>query len=85
MAGAFQALEIKSGPFDPALLRQVRETLITLHESGATSHEGNRRIVPIALLKPGCVLLSDIRTMQNHLVLAAGERLSPAQVALLQN
>lgn len=78
---AFAELEKHRSKYDPVLLGKVRTCLEALGRvAAATSIE-----VPLATLRPGQQILSDIRLSNGHLILAANTQLSGAQIERLRN
>ncbi len=78
---AFAELEKRKSQYDPVLLAKVRTCLDALGRvAPATSVE-----VPLAALRAGQQVLSDIRLANGHLILAANTRLSVAQIERLRN
>ncbi|MBI5166045.1 MAG: response regulator [Magnetospirillum sp.] len=78
---AFAELEKRSAQYDPVLLGKVRTCLEALGRvAPATSVE-----VPLAALRAGQLVLSDIRLANGHLILAANTQLSLAQIERLRN
>lgn len=78
---AFAALERRRSQYDPVLLPKVRTCLERVVEMmPSTSME-----VPLASLRTGQVVLSDVKLANGHLILAANTQLTVAQVERLQN
>ena len=78
---AFADLEKRKSQYDPVLLSKVRTCLEALGRvAPSTSIE-----VPLATLRAGQQILSDIRLSNGHLILAANTQLSGAQIERLRN
>lgn len=78
---AFAELEKNKSQYDPVLLTKVRTCLEALGRvAPAASVE-----IPLAALRPGQKILSDIRLANNHLILTANTTLSVAQIERLRN
>lgn len=79
--GSFAELDKRRSQYDPVLLSKVRTCLEALGRvAPATSIE-----VPLAALRPGQTILSDIRLVNGHLILSAKTQLSVVQVERLRN
>lgn len=78
---AFAQLDRNRSQYDPALLVKVRSCLVSL--LGATPPVEVE--VPVSTLRPGHLVLSDIRLTNGHLILAANTMLSAAQVERLRS
>lgn len=80
-ASAFTQLDKRKAAYDPVLLGKVRTCLEALGRvAPAVSVE-----VPLAALRAGQQVLSDIRLANGHLILAANTQLSVAQIERLRN
>ncbi|BAE51760.1 HD domain-containing phosphohydrolase [Paramagnetospirillum magneticum] len=78
---AFAVLDKRRGQYDPVLLPKVRSCLERVVEMmPSTAVE-----VPLASLRAGQMVLSDIRLTNGHLILAANTQLSVAQIERLRN
>lgn len=78
---AFAALERRRSQYDPVLLPKVRTCLERVVDMmPSTSME-----VPLASLRAGQVVLSDVKLANGHLILAANTQLTGAQIERLQN
>ncbi|MBI2236500.1 MAG: response regulator [Magnetospirillum sp.] len=78
---AFAELDKRKSQYDPILLAKVRTCLDALGRvAPATSVE-----VPLAALRAGQQVLSDIRLTNGHLILAANTQLSAALIERLRN
>lgn len=73
---AFAQLEARRRRYDPALLDKVRRVLERMMESGGQAAVE----VPVAGLRPGQCLLSDIRAAGGRVVVLAGTALTEALV-----
>ncbi|HLO74977.1 MAG TPA: HD domain-containing phosphohydrolase [Magnetospirillum sp.] len=78
---AFAQLDRNRAQYDPNLLVKVRHCLMSLM-AGAAPVEAE---VPVSILRPGHLVLSDIRLTNGHLILAARTILSAAQVERLRS
>lgn len=78
---AFAELEKRPAQYDPLLLGKVRTCLEALGR--VTS--GSAVDVPLAALRPGQQILSDIRLSNGHLILAANTHLSVVHIERLRN
>jgi len=77
---AFYELEKNEKRYDPLLLKKIKEVLCTRDDpTSVTVVE-----VPVAALRAGTLVLSDIRLTNGHLILAANTRLSEPQVERLR-
>lgn len=77
---AFWELEKNEKRYDPLLLKKIKEVLCTRDDpTSVTVVE-----VPVAALRAGTLVLSDIRLTNGHLILAANTRLSEPQVERLR-
>lgn len=79
-ATAFATLDKRKAQYDQQLLRKVRDCL----EATKASPPAAEAEIPVAALRPGHVVLSDIRLTDGHLILAANTRLSEVQVERLR-
>ncbi len=77
---AFAQLDRNHGQYDPALLVKVRSCLMSL----LSSTQPVEVEVPVSTLRPGHLVLSDIRLTNGHLILSAKTMLSAAQVERLR-
>ncbi len=80
-ASIFQMLERCGNQYDATMLNKVRTCLLTTVPKDAPVEVE----VPIAALRPGHLLLGDVKLSNGHLILAANTQLSAAQVERLQN
>ncbi len=80
-AAAFAELDRRRTQYDPTLLAKVRSCLEAL---GAAAPAAAVE-VPLAALRAGHLVLSDIRLTNGHLILAANTQLSAAQIERLRN
>lgn len=80
-ADAFATLDRRRAEYDPALMFKVRSCLLPL----LTSNTLTEAEVPIAVLRAGQLVLSEIRLTNGHLILAANTQLSAAQVERLRS
>lgn len=78
---AFAQLDRNRAQYDPNLLSKVRSALLSLL-GGAQPLEVE---VPVAALRTGSMVLSDIRLTNGHLILKAPTMLSGAQVERLRS
>lgn len=78
---AFAQLDRNRGQYDPNLLSRVRSCLMSML-SGAPPTEVE---VPVSTLRPGHLVLSDIRLTNGHLILKGPTMLSAAQVERLRS
>lgn len=84
-AAAFKTLETRHSLYDPEILGVVRSLFLDGNEAIAEPSEQNVVKVPVAELKPGCRLVSNIETVDGKLVLVAGSDVSLPQLELLRN
>lgn len=78
---AFAVLDRRRPQYDPVLLPRVRaclEKVVEMMPSAAME-------VPLASLRTGQLVLSDIKLANGHLILAANTQLSGAQIERLRN
>lgn len=80
-AAVFAKLERNTGQYDPQLLARVRTCLLSTIPKEAPAEVE----VPVAVLRPGNLVLTDIVLTNGHLILAANTRLSAAQVERLRS
>ncbi len=79
----FEKLRERTGAFDPAILAAARECLE--HRPGGGGQAGDvAEHLPISLLRPGLILLSDITNADGRLILSKGTELTEAQVQRLR-
>lgn len=78
---AFAELDKRKSQYDPALLAKVRACLEGLRPAAPTGVAE----VPVAALRAGQHILSDIRLANGHLIMAADTQLSGAQIERLRN
>lgn len=76
----FNAMERRTGVYDPHLLAKVRTSLLALVPKEAPAELE----VPIVALRAGHTIMTDIRLSNGHLVLAANSVISPALVERLR-
>lgn len=80
VASAFAQLEKNRGHYDPVLLKKVRTCLECKGiQPGSVSE------VPVAALRAGVTLVSDLRLSNGHLILAGGTLLSTAMIERIHN
>jgi response regulator RpfG family c-di-GMP phosphodiesterase len=79
-AAAFARLDKRKGEYDPQILGRVRRCL-ELSGGGAPVTEVE---VPVAALRPGHTVLTDLRLTNGHLILAAHTQLSAPQIERLR-
>ncbi len=82
---AFTKLELHRERYDPELLERARAVLIAEDHVAGDWADREVVVVPPATLLPGSLLVSNIETADGTLVLAAGNRITMAQVELLRN
>lgn len=80
-AAAFFKLEQKAAQYDPKLFAKVRATL----ESTAPAEAPTEVDVPVAALRPGLLVISDVRLTNGHLILPAFTQLTAPQIERLRN
>lgn len=78
---AFAELDKNKSRYDPILLPKVRNCL----EAMAVMAPPTSAEVPLASLRAGQLVLSDIKLANGHLILAANTTLSEAQIERLRN
>ncbi|MDO8607621.1 MAG: response regulator [Phaeospirillum sp.] len=78
---AFAILDKRRSQYDPLLLPKVRACLERVVEMMPSASME----VPLASLRTGQLVLSDIKLANGHLILAANTQLSGAQIERLQN
>jgi response regulator RpfG family c-di-GMP phosphodiesterase len=79
-AAAFAILDSRRQEYDPLLLRKVRTCL------EAKGAEAQSEVdIPVAGLRAGMVVLSDVRLENNHLIVPANTQLSDGQIERLRN
>ena len=77
---AFNALERRKGHYDPEILARVRTCLLA-----NVPNEAPREMeVPVLNLRPGHLILNDIRLTSGKLILAANSVISPVLVERLR-
>lgn len=81
-AAAFAVLERRQSQYDPQLLRKVRSCL---EEKKAAATPKSEVDVPVAALRAGVVVLSDVRLENGHLILPANTQLSESLIQRLRN
>ncbi|MBI2239295.1 MAG: response regulator [Magnetospirillum gryphiswaldense] len=77
---AFYELEKNEKRYDPLLLKKIKEVLCEREDPASVTVVE----VPVAALRAGTLVLSDIRLTNGHLILAANTRLSEPQVERLR-
>ncbi|MBR9971961.1 HD domain-containing phosphohydrolase [Magnetospirillum sulfuroxidans] len=77
---AFAALEKNEKRYDPLLLKKVKQSLCVREDPLAVTVVE----VPVAALRAGTVVLSDIRLTNGHLILAANTQLTEPQIERLR-
>lgn len=80
-AAVFAELEKRQEQYDPALFTKVRICLLKNVETAPVSVVE----VPVAALRAGQVVVSDVKLTNGHLILAANTPLSAAQVERIRN
>lgn len=80
-ATIFAALERRAGSYDPQLLARIRTCLLATIPKEAPAEVD----VPVAALRAGHMVLTDIRLTNGHLILASNTQLSGAQVERLRS
>lgn len=78
---AFAELDRRKAQYDPALLAKVRACLEDRGDVAATKVAE----VPVAALRAGHQLLSDVRMANGHLIVPEGTQLSGAHIERLRN
>ncbi|TAN47720.1 MAG: response regulator [Rhodospirillales bacterium] len=78
---AFAVLDRRRSQYDPILLPKVRACLEKVVEMMPSASME----VPLASLRAGQLVLSDIKLVNGHLILSANTQLSGAQIERLQN
>ncbi len=81
----FDALEKKNGLYDPEILRVVRSCFVDDRDGSGVSDEHGDVNMLCSDLQAGSLLASDIETLDGITVLAAGARLTLAQIERLHN
>lgn len=78
---AFAQMERNAKLYDPILYARVKACLLSI----VTEESPTEVEVPVSVLRPGNMVISDIVLTNGHLILAANTRLSAAQVERLQS
>lgn len=76
---AFKSLFERGAEYDTQLLSDIRKCL-EKEKSNDDEHEPEEAEVPVSLLLSGYTLVSDLKLDNDHLILAAGNRLSEAHI-----
>lgn len=79
----FDKLKEQQGAFDPKVMSVARECLEHRFGGGGQAEDVAEHL-PISLLRPGLILLSDITNAEGRLILSRGTELTEAQVQRLR-
>lgn len=80
-AAAFAKMEGRRTQYDPKLLSKIRASL----EATATSEPPTEVNVPIAALRAGHTILSELRLTNDHIIIPANTQLTGPQIERIRN
>jgi len=84
LAESFQILE-GDPAYDPGLLDRIRSYLLNAAFDGKEGEEMETIPLAVQSLEPGMLIAGNVEGENGNLLLAAGERISDVQIALLRN
>ncbi len=81
----FEKISKNSGYYDPKIFKICQEVFRELWEKSDDQLHGNIEAISLHLLRPGQLLMDDIVTLNGHLILAKGQKISDTQIIKLAN
>jgi response regulator RpfG family c-di-GMP phosphodiesterase len=81
---ALMAMQATQGQYDPRVL-EIALKSVASKTVGSLTQPPNIFHIKLSELRPGYVLVNDIETVENVLVVSAGQRISPMMLELIRN
>lgn len=78
------AMQATQGQYDPRVL-EIALKSFAAKPAGSQTQPSNVFHIKLSDLRPGYVLVNDIETVENVLVVSAGQRISPMMLELIRN